>query len=182
MFLERLSDYFGTCGAEEAAWIEKRIGNYTEEAQEKLFEVLTSENSKRYGFPDISKLTKAFASVRPDGEEGKPKCIWWLKCNVCGCEYWGDLAACPSCHTRGKKERSAGVVKAQFLPDFTKEVVRFNKPWRLSTSADTSCYDCDSRAGSFCFFFGDPKYDCNKRTVCHCNTCCMRAMERIKND
>lgn len=179
MLLDRLIAYYGFAGMEETEFINKRIGEYTEEAQNKLFGIITAESSKRYGFPDLSKLSKAFAEVRPDGSEGdgKPARVWWAKCTVCGQEYWGDLMYCPVCHIRGNKVSEHKCVVSDIMPNFEHQVIRFNKPFRTSTNGSPSCYDCDSRIGSFCWYFGQKDFDCPRRSECACNTCCMRAME-----
>lgn len=179
MLLERLTDYYGICGAEEAAFINKRLSMYTDQAQEQLFEIITQENGKRFGFPDLSKLSKAFAQVSPDGKSAGPKVWWWLKCRKCGCNYWGNLMLCPACNDKGIRSIETEVVTSSFPPPDT--VIRFNKTGSRSTKDFKSCYDCKSRAGSFCWDFGKPNYDCKKRAECPCNECCMRSMEWEKN-
>lgn len=173
MLLERLIAYYGVCGDEESAFIAARIGQYTEGAQEQLFNVITQECGKRYGFPDLKQLNKAFQTVAPDLYGKKGGAIWWFKCS-CGCEYWQDLTECPLCHARETDKRA--VVTSGIMPDFKNgKVIRFNKTWRRSTANNLSCYDCESQHKSFCWSFGDANYDCSERMTCPCNKCCMRA-------
>lgn len=174
MLLERLIAYYGVCGDEESAFIAKRIDSYSEDAQDRLFEAITAENGKRYGFPDLSKLTKAFKDIRPDVDGKTENVVFWWRCK-CGCEYF-DLPECPACGAKGMDERA--LKSAGHLPDFTKDVVRFNKPYKTTTDGSVSCYDCEHKYGSFCWNFGVKGYDCPRRTECPCNACCMRACEQ----
>lgn len=176
MLLDRLIAYYGVCGDEESAFISKRIGQYTETAQEELFNVITQDNGKRYGFPDLQKLYKAFQQVSPDGKGTGPKIYYWLKCRKCGCEFWGDLSFCPKCHDNGIANMECDAIKSSVPP--TDNVVRFNLKGRTPVNHEKVCYNCESRYGSYCYFFGDGSYDCHRRHECPCNECCMRAIER----
>ena len=171
MLLDRLTAYYGIGGAEETAFITKRIESYTEEAQDRLFELITADCSKRYGFPDLQKLYKVFAEVRPDGKDTDQKVWYWFKCSNCGTQYWHDLMYCPACLSRGEKCQKVEIIKSAVPP--TDSVIRFNKTQLFSDGLNKSCYECSTR--QFCWNFGDAAYDCQSRLECPCNACCMRA-------
>lgn len=185
MLLERLMSYYGKGGSEEIAYITRMCELYSESRQDELFSVITADNGKKWGFPDLKALKKAFCDVKPDEEREMPSSWWWYVCNKCGTQFWGDLSACPTCfnkgvmNERGYPHQDFSVKRSQLPPG--KEVMRFNKPYYgtgyIQGDKD-SCYTCQKRGNSFCRFFADPRFDCNRRSECPCNECCMRLMER----
>ena len=177
MLLERLTDYYGICGAEEAAFINKRVESYSEMAQEELFDLITSDNGKRFGFPDLQHLKKAFAQIAPDGTKG-PRIYYWRVCRKCKSAFWSNLMYCPECHRKGDDHMEADCARSSMAPV---NVIRFNKSYLKDTvhnPPETTCYDCGFNSTGHCPSFGNSKFDCLKRTVCPCNECCMKAMER----
>ena len=175
MLLERLTAYYGIGGVEETNFINSRIDSYSEAAQERLFEAITADCSKRFGFPDLQKLYRFFNEIAPDGKKEGPKVWFWRKCRKCGCEFWSDLMYCPSCYRQGIKNLEADIKTSSNRPG--PEVIRFNKPGPYSDGNYKACADCEKRMGSFCYWFGVETYDCLKRSDCPCNECCMRAMK-----
>ena len=185
MLLERLMSYYGKGGSEEIAYITRMCELYSEARQEEIFEYLTAEKGKKWGFPDLKDLKKAFYEVKPDEERETPACWWWNVCNKCGAQFWGNLPYCPICcdkgivNERGNPHQDFSVKHSDVPPG--KNVLRFNKPYYRTgviPNDTVSCYECKDRGDSFCRFFADPRFDCNRRSECPCNACCMRLMER----
>lgn len=181
--LERLIKYYGACDEEEVSFINKRIDLYSDRAQEELFEVITAENGKRFGFPDLQHLKKAFASVSVDGKTGVTNGYKWRKCSICGCEFSIDFMFCPGCYQKGTRTiarcDTTTVIRSEFPPH--KGVIYYNKSGLTPMfEGDTSCYDCQHKgdSGSGCPYFGKANFDCNKRSYCPCASCCMRYREQ----
>lgn len=181
--LERLVKYYGAGNEEEVSFINRRIGSYTEKAQEELFEVITAENGKCFGFPDLKHLKAAFASVTADGNTGNTKTYSWRRCGICGCEFDLEMSFCPGCYQKGERKpidsSMVAVTKSPFPPP--KNVVYYNKLGLTPMfEGDVSCYDCQHKgdSGSGCPYFGKSNYDCNKRSECPCANCCMRYREQ----
>ena len=72
MLLERLIAYYGPAGEEEMAYINRMCEMYSDSLQEELFAVITTDNGKKWGFPDLKALKKAFCEVKPDGQSSMP--------------------------------------------------------------------------------------------------------------
>ena len=176
MLLDRLTAYYGIGGAEEIEFINRRIDSYTEAGQERLFDLITAECSKRYGFPDLQKLNKVFADVAPDGSACTQKRWFWRVCRKCGAQFWDDLMFCPVCFRKGEKVTEADLKTSSTPPG--KEVIRFNKCGFYEDGNYKPCVTCVHGTNGRCPSFGNAKFDCMKRVDCPCNECCMRAMER----
>lgn len=174
--LDRLSAYYGFPSAEEIAFVEKNAGAYSLNAQEAVYNYITENRVKKFGFPDIAFLAKAFKAVGARQSAGRR--YIWHKCKDCGHEYAANLMTCPACWKRGIDCAVYETVTSREKPPL--KITRFNKPaTRIFNGLNAfenemSCYDCPKNDFSFCALFGNPAKQCSQDdfTNCQCIQCC----------
>lgn len=172
MLIERLEKYYGLADDEETRFILDKLDGYSEADEQRLYEYIISNKNRRYGFPDVSFLSKVFSEIKPESQK-KNKKYYWCVCDNCGSAYSYrlSLTGCPVCWNKGFECRSYKMVVSENKPPM--KVIRYNKSTRIGN--EKSCYDCEHNSLSFCGNFGNENYDCNKLGQCKCASCCIKA-------
>lgn len=174
MLVERLESYFGMSDTETAGYILKREQAYDESGLEDIYQWVITNRNRRFGFPDVSFMGKAFAAIKPRGE----KTYFWAVCSECGGGYWNNLPYCPHCWEKGFLCSSRAVHTGKEKPPVN--VIRYNKPYtggieKGQDAKELICYDCASREMSWCSWFGNPDHECREFRECRCKSCCVIA-------
>ena len=181
MLAEKLEDYYGLGDGEAKAYIAAHIGGYEAADEERLFSFITETRPKKYGFPDITALLKAFATVKPSRT---PQKYFWRVCAECDAEYAYNLPVCPACWRNGLECRFSAVRVSTEKPPL--KVIRYNKQSTTHFDGKPPCYDCQSVDFSYCQNFGNPKWECRDMRDCHCVQCCMEVRryesQRVKSN
>ena len=175
MLKERLQEYYGQIPKEQDKFIVKKCLGYTEADEDKLFDAVVEECPRQFGFPDISKLQKAFKAVPPSNSS---KTYYCSVCNICGARYMYTLPYCPVCWSSGKKVSDYSVLVSQ---EEIQDVIRFNKENCNSFSGVESCYDCKLKKKVYCKNYGRPNFFCSELRECECNACCVRMKKMNEN-
>lgn len=168
MLKEKLISYYGNIPTAQEELIEKKCIGYTENDENLLFDFVTEHWSKDFGFPDVSKLSKAFKEIPPSNQPRKDNCS---VCSECGTKYSSTMVYCPECWKKGKQTMSKGILCSETkIPN----VVRFNKEHWQDSEGCISCYNCQLEEKEFCKNFGNPNWNCSEFRNCLCNVCCAR--------
>lgn len=175
MLVERLESYFGVSeDSETNDFIIKEVAKYNEQGQDELYRWIVDNRAKRFGFPDISFMQKAFKAVRPSNARK----YFWAVCSRCKSPYWYSMPFCPKCWDNGTACNSRAVKISPEKPQI--RIARYNKDYTLNaeisgnSSGEKICYDCENRELSFCQHFGDYEYTCPQSDFyyCKCKQCC----------
>lgn len=168
MLKEKLQEYYGVISKIQNDFIDKMCLGYTEADEEKLFEFIIEQCPKNFGFPDISKLSKAFKAIP---SSNKQRTYYCNVCSVCGTYYNWSMYYCPVCWNNGKKvsEHSVLVSSEKIL-----DVKRYNAESYTDYPNFPSCYNCTLEHKLFCNNFGKPNFFCKEFRECACNACCVK--------
>lgn len=172
MLKEELQDYYGNIPKAQNDFIDKSCLGYTEADEERLFEFIVEQCPKNFGFPDISKLSKAFKTIPPSN---KQRTYFCNVCSECGTHYKWSMCYCPVCWNNGKKVSDHSVLVSQEkIPD----VKKYNVEYWTDEPNFPSCYNCSLEHKWYCPNFGKPDFFCKEFRECSCNACCVKHKKR----
>lgn len=166
MLINILRDYYGMPDSQTLQFITDRTKGMPEPKQDEIAEKIKQKHSQRYGFPDISVLSKFLENTQTT------KKFYWSVCNDCKKEFDYKFYTCPSCFLAGKKSSGYTVKVSDCQPP--KSVIRWNMTSLNREDKTHTCYECESKDDGFCRFFGRPGYQCSKSDYdyCPCKKCC----------
>ena len=167
MLLEQLQKYFGEADEETSDFIREHSEGYTEEEEKRIYSWIIEKKSKKFGFPDINFLARAFREFASEQKK-----YFWCICDVCGKGYDYSLPVCPHCYKEGKLSNRYKVRVSDTKPPAS--VPKYNKAVLRNYDERGSCYDCEQSALSFCDKFGNPFHNCKDFRNCQCKACCTR--------
>lgn len=168
MLLTRLTEYYGIPGEAQKSFIDARTQGMPENRQDEIAQAIIEERTKRFGFPDVSVLSK-YLPQRGTNTSHK---YYWCVCNDCGAEYDYGFITCPSCFQAGKKSSGYTVKVSEYQPPI--KVIRWNK--NSLSGGENSCIECQNKNNSYCRNFGNPNWTCNQSDYeyCNCKKCCAK--------
>lgn len=173
MLIEKLTEYYGEPNKQQRDFIDKKHLGYTAADSDKLYEYILENCPQDFGFPDISKLSKAFKTIPPSDVIKRYLCC---VCSNCGTYYHYSMMYCPSCWNKGLKVTTHAIkVSDEEIP----HVVRYNME-HVSTSILPSCYSCKVENKEWCKHFGVAFWKCDELQTCPCASCCVKVKRDLE--
>ena len=169
MLYDRLAEYYGDGDSEQEQYVKNAERKMDYDKQSELYSQIIEKHAKRYGFPDISFLSKMFGNATPQGGTYK---YFWAVCDDCKTEYDFNFNYCPKCFEMGK--RNSGYKVKTSNTEYPKSVIRWNMPVLEAPEGIRTCTHCESRTSGYCRGFGNPDWQCSKSDFdyCECKQCC----------
>lgn len=168
MLKEKLVEYYGDIPKVQDELINKKCLGYTLDDEEKLFEYITENCPRNFGFPDVSKLSTAFKEILPSNTPRKYSCC---VCSQCGTYYHTTMMFCPECWKKGERVMQRSIL---IQDDDIPNVIHYNQGYGTSTEEMPSCYNCIRDKKTYCKNFGRPNFFCEEMRECECNSCCVK--------
>ena len=153
MLIDKLRDYYGFPEQDQVEFINKRTLGMTEAEQNAIAQKIIEGRSKRFGFPDISVLSKYLSEPGSKKHKG----FYWAVCNDCKAEFDYRFIRCPKCHLAGKRSSGYKVLTSDDPPP--RSVIRWNQTTFVDDKKMPYCVSCANRDTGYCRWFGDPKHD-----------------------
>jgi len=179
MLYDKLAEYYGDGDREQEQYVREAEKRLSVEKQMAVYNQIIEARGKRFGFPDISVLSKFTAPASAKGGEYK---YVWSVCNDCNAEYDYKFIKCPRCHLSGKVSSGYRVRGSDIPPD--NSVIRWNQTSLNSAPGERTCVTCEHRDVGYCRFFGNPDWQCSKSDYeyCECRQCCAIHKRANKHD
>lgn len=180
MLINKLRDYYGFPGSEEQRYLDRVTSGMSETRQNELAEIIIQNCQKKYGFPDVYRLSKFIQEAERSAPQSRT--CYWSVCNDCKAEFDYRFQKCPVCFSKGAESSGYKVkVSTEGIPG---KVIRWNQ-FKMTDEGDgTFCVSCENRDRGYCRWFGDPNHFCDKSDFeyCDCKKCCIthkRANEKL---
>lgn len=168
MLINILREYYGFPDNQTLQFITDKTKGMSEEKQDEIAEKIKLKHSQRFGFPDISVLSKFLETAQSTAKK-----YYWSVCNDCKAQFDYKFNSCPKCFLIGKKSSGYAVKVSDTEPP--KSVIRWNQTSLNIEEKIHTCYDCDHKDDGFCKYFGLPGFECNRNDYdyCPCKKCCV---------
>ena len=179
MLYDKLAEYYGDGDREQEQYVREAEKRLSVEKQTAAYNQIIEARGKRFGFPDISVLSKF---ISPTTAKGGNYQYAWAVCNDCKAEYDYKFVTCPRCLLSGKSSSGYRVRGSDVPPGHN--VIRWNQTSLNAEPNEKLCVNCEHRDNSYCRFFGNPDWQCTKSDFenCDCRQCCARHKRANKHD
>ena len=178
MLYDKLAEYYGDGDREQEQYVREAEKRLSIEKQTAAYNQIIEARGKRFGFPDISVLSKF---ISPASAKGGNYQYAWAICNDCKAEYDYKFMTCPRCYQSGKSSSGYRVRGSDIPPG--QNVIRWNQTSLSSAPGEQTCVNCEHR-DNYCRFFGNPDWTCSQSdfTNCECRQCCAIHKRANKHD
>lgn len=178
MLYDKLAEYFGDGDREQEQYVRAAERKMSELQQNKAYGELIQRQAKRFGFPDISLLSKYLQTEKKSGGTYE---YYWSVCNDCGAEFDYRFSRCPKCHLAGKTSSGYRVRGSATPPG--QEVIRWNLMHMEPEEGEKVCVNCEHRDSGYCRWFGNPEHQCPESDyrICECKQCCANYKKANRN-
>jgi hypothetical protein len=169
MLYDKLAEYYGDGDREQEQYVREAEKRLNTDRQNSIYNSIIESRGKRFGFPDISVLSKFMS---PASAKGGNYQYMWAICNDCKAEYDYRFITCPRCHLSGKVSSGYRVRGSDIPPD--NNVIRWNQTSLSADGKTKLCVTCENKDIGYCRFFGNPDWQCSQSDYmqCECKQCC----------